>query len=830
MAVVVHGLEPLKGETAFAFMALRLRAPVDRAGLIDVLRYVAPLIPEGFIEEFPDPLDGELKIVGVPWSPPEAGMAVDVQRRLIESADSVGVEAAWFFQTGTSLPSTIDEEDEEPDIDDEGTRVGIPRAATSTGERVRAPTSTGENFSLAAVSGEIGGGDRTDTAVSAIALDDETESDEEDDVVLAPGEIDQIVDDWSHGLPPQQTETRFPVDDYPRIIDQLDWEDFGIAFKLAGPLVPGESTVLLGFHTLWLAPYGGRYRNTAVTIDPQHHSAHLWVDRFAVPCAAEELVHHLMWIVARLDEVIPVLHARFVPASLAQKHSEVEDLFVLGGNPLLRVYRDGGESAVDAWITTQTDWSGDEVAMMLRELAVELVSGDEELVIIGDEEPDDDDDDDELPDDDDDDDEGDEGDDDDESEGSDDEDRGRHIARRAAELLKARAYAGALDPRAAEALVARLRKGSAVTTPVDTTPRKRPPTGEIVPMPVTYAGPATKAIVEVLGAARWKPAVSVLIQILEQSIDDELVAATARALGAIGDPRAVPALVDVAAAAGTFVAKPAAALALAACVGKDKALPDDELHDALGAIIDAGEGALDPPTTFAVGKVARLLPPHRRAEVRRRLQEQDPPAPEPEALLARAVALQLASPAVPAPAMPAEARGYAERALLAQSTLALEIVATVPELADLETILPLTCVGDPAIRNAAHAVLVKLGHPAPLAPVFDATAAHRLDDTELMRRIEGTHVIGRDALVTELGRRKLPAARSAIVAACHGVLGSKMFEHDRRLLEAALPILARTPDAEVGAVVDRMAQHQNVVVQKLAKKWHHLRHDDEEIN
>jgi len=57
-----------------------------------------------------------------------------------------------------------------------------------------------------------------------------------------------------------------------------------------------------------------------------------------------------------------------------------------------------------------------------------------------------------------------------------------------------------------------------------------------------------------------------------------------------------------------------------------------------------------------------------------------------------------------------------------------------------------------------------------------------------------------------------------------------VFEHDRRLLEAALPILARSPDAEVGAVVDRMASHPNGTLQKMAKKWHHLRHDDEEIN
>jgi hypothetical protein len=128
-------------------------------------------------------------------------------------------------------------------------------------------------------------------------------------------------------------------------------------------------------------------------------------------------------------------------------------------------------------------------------------------------------------------------------------------------------------------------------------------------------------------------------------------------------------------------------------------------------------------------------------------------------------------------------------------------------------------------------VLARLGHPEPNAPVFDAAAAHRLDDAELIRRLDLVHVVGRDALVIEVGRRKLPAARQALLGACHtAIAGPGVYEHDRRLLAAALPILARSPDADVGAVVDRMAHHPNSGLQKLAKKWQHLRHDDEGIN
>jgi hypothetical protein len=86
---------------------------------------------------------------------------------------------------------------------------------------------------------------------------------------------------------------------------------------------------------------------------------------------------------------------------------------------------------------------------MLHELALDLAgaqSGDED-----DEDDDDDDgdrDDDDGGDDDDDDDDDDNEGDDDEPEGNEDEDRGRQIASHASELLRQRALAGLLDPRA----------------------------------------------------------------------------------------------------------------------------------------------------------------------------------------------------------------------------------------------------------------------------------------------------------------------------------------------------------------------------------------------
>src|SRR6185436_4156462 len=96
MGVAVHGLDALEGETAFAFFVVRMREPVSREHVIEMLRYLAPLIPDPdpFIEELPEDLAQQIRIIAMPWTPPEAGHAVDGQRRLLESAGTHGVEAA----------------------------------------------------------------------------------------------------------------------------------------------------------------------------------------------------------------------------------------------------------------------------------------------------------------------------------------------------------------------------------------------------------------------------------------------------------------------------------------------------------------------------------------------------------------------------------------------------------------------------------------------------------------------------------------------------------------------------------------------------------------
>ncbi len=874
MGVEVHGLDAMEGDTAFAFFVVRMREPIARHQVVAMLRYVAPLIadPDHFIDELPDELEQSVRLIAVPWRPPDAGHAVDAQRRLIEAAGSHGIEAAWFFQTGTSLPGDegVDDEDDEDDDDDDDEDDDAPmsddtsvrgRLRTNPGRSSRAMTTDdswpGETSWIQEAGWSTGetGGDTKTTPIEIVDMsnqpDDDFDDEDDDDQKLTANDTRGATTDddasWSNGPPHQVAKVRFPVDGYPQILDELDWEDFGIAIKLRGDMLAGEGTLLFGFHTLWLAPYGGRYRNAAVTIDRAHHAAHLWVDRFAVPCSAKEQVQHLLWILTKLDEVIPIVHARFAGATMAQKYSglmgETGEPFVLGGNPLLAVYAADGEAGVDGWIAEQTDWSAAEVAQMLRELAIEVVTtgggslpdGDREPevdgafaaandetddadAVIGDEDGDDDADADDDDDDDDDDDADD--DDDDEAEGNEDEDRGRQITCYAGELLAARAAAGKLDPRTAERLL-----------PVLATSEK--------------FEHRRRAVVQILGALRYRPAVPAMIKILEEttiksSLDsvgkEDFVAATAAALGAIGDPAAIGVLARVVAAPGTHndEPRPVAADALASCLAaapEPRSVDDAVLAELLTTIAERNDGELNAEAQLAYGRIVHQLPPERRAEARRRLAEADTARDDAIAMLARHAALVLASPTSPIDTPPRDLQRLLHESLTSVDydhdytvrnlRVALRVGEIVPDLVDADDLVWLTRFAEPDIRQRAHALLASCGKPLATAAVYDAMAAQELDDDVLVRAIGEAHVVGRAALIAEAGRRDLGRARRAIIDACHDVIsrarqgGENLLDPDTRVLEAAVPILRERPlDDDVIALFDRMLRHSNYHV-----KW-----------
>lgn len=260
-AIVVSGLEPSVGDTAFAFVVLRFRHALRRERLIPLTRYLAALVTDAdaVIDRLPDTTDDLVSIATLPWTPPRPGHELDVQRRLIESTSELGVEAARFFQVGTSMASP---------------------------------------------------------------------------------------------------EVRFPVDGHPPA--SSDRGAFGIAFKLAGPPLPGTRSVLVAFHALWLAPYRGEVRNAGMTYDQPHHAAQLWVE-------PAQLARHVLWVVSKIDEVFPIVRARLGGPSGSS--------VVLGGNPLRTVYLEGGEAAVDRWVADQTEWSNAEITRMLCALARELATG-----------------------------------------------------------------------------------------------------------------------------------------------------------------------------------------------------------------------------------------------------------------------------------------------------------------------------------------------------------------------------------------------------------------------------------------------------------------------
>jgi tetratricopeptide (TPR) repeat protein len=101
----------------------------------------------------------------------------------------------------------------------------------------------------------------------------------------------------------------------------------------------------------------------------------MWVERFAVPATASDQVHFLLWILARVHEIVPIAWARFDPVDDAvRSHAEGAeglDPFVLAGNPFGERFRRQGEEAALTWAVSQSMWSKRELAGMLVEVALE---------------------------------------------------------------------------------------------------------------------------------------------------------------------------------------------------------------------------------------------------------------------------------------------------------------------------------------------------------------------------------------------------------------------------------------------------------------------------
>jgi hypothetical protein len=786
--VRVHGLEPRQGETAYAFLVLRFGRAVMANVLMDIGMHVAPICPDA------EQLIGDLpaaepyRILALPWTPPEAGSDVELQRRLIEYAAQKGVDEVWCFQVGTSVPSVHGDDDEQ--ILDDGLD-GHETQLNAEPYREEEPYTQPIQIYPPADAGEDG--DLT----------------------------------WSNGAPPTALKVKFPVDGFPQILDDYDWEDFGLALKLEGSSLSGEDSVLAAFHTLWLTPYGGRYRNANVTFDRRHHAVHLWVDRFEAPGPAAEMIGYLLWIASKLDEVLPVVHARFAGASMQQKYGgiigDTSEAFVLGGNPLVELHTRGGDEGVDTWLEEQTVWSNEEVAQMLRELAIDIVTGgatDED-----DDEDEDLDDDEEL--------------DDDEHAALStnpvavldpadltgvktapevpDRARGSGLARMADELLIARAKSGRLDPRAYP--IARSLLISAT---------KHPHRQRVALELLGWAGdresvPAIIAFIEANG----------ITGLLESVKKGPLLLAAAEALGRIGDVRAIPVLAKLVIAPGRHndSARPAAAHALATLLesSPEPRTVDESVFDAIVSTIDErNDHELQSDLAFAFGRLARLV--STRSSLRLRL-EVDPDAKGVEAL-ARLAARFLAGDADPAIRAATQKAlhealtvvGYSsEDDVLAELRLALRIAAEVPDLVDATSLVALTAFEEPSVRAAAHALLARLGCPAPELPAIDRVSAQRLADDKLVEMLGEPVLAGRASLIRETERRRLSSARGAVVRAAHAAIDELTAggHNLARLgvLRVAAQVLAKWPlESDTAALFQRMRRHDDHHVQEMAEE------------
>jgi hypothetical protein len=220
--------------------------------------------------------------------------------------------------------------------------------------------------------------DASDTAQAEDQADDADEDDSD-------GDMEVILEShWRNGGPPLEHAVPFPIERYPEIVDDYDAESFGIALKLGGTGLPGEESVVNAFFALWLSAYQDErteefepFGRADVVHDRRHRSALLWVERFAVPATAADQVHFLLWIIARLHEVLPVAWARFVEVddTIKELATDNEKLhrpaFVLAGNPLAERFRRHGEEAALTWAVSQTAWSRRELSGMLVELAID---------------------------------------------------------------------------------------------------------------------------------------------------------------------------------------------------------------------------------------------------------------------------------------------------------------------------------------------------------------------------------------------------------------------------------------------------------------------------
>jgi hypothetical protein len=368
--VEITGLEARKSDLARGILIARSSRPLDAARQRELW---SALSAAGVTEPPDDDAEDEpdRQWHAAPWLPPSHA-EVDPQRIAIEaSAEPYGIEAVWCVKVETGIDGVAWLElaaSEPPDGGEE--ELTEPREPIEP---------AGEESSQEVI---YTAPDAPEAPEAPEATEDDADEDDEDDADEDEFEVVALESHWRAGTPPMEHSVSFPIERYPEMIDDYDWESFGVAFKLAGSALLGEESVVNAFFALWLSVYQDErsddfepFQRADVVHDRRHRSALMWVERFNVPATASDQVHFLLWVLARLHDVLPIAWARFDSVDDAVKsHAEGGDgidPFVLAGNPFADRFRRQGEEPAMTWAVGQTMWSRRELAGMLVEVALE---------------------------------------------------------------------------------------------------------------------------------------------------------------------------------------------------------------------------------------------------------------------------------------------------------------------------------------------------------------------------------------------------------------------------------------------------------------------------
>lgn len=375
------GLEPRRSDLARGIVIARAKAPLDQNAQ-DALW--AALSTAGVTEterrETDDGGDPEEPIarqwLAAPWMPPLPDELESQRAAFLAAAETFGIEQIWCVKVETGIDgvtwmeisaseaSEDDEDDDDHPMSDEPPEI-VDAIFDESEEVLYAAPDAPEPAPEGDASGE-----------------DDTDDDYGDDEDMLDDISSALESHWRNGVPPMEHAVSFPIERYPEIIDEYDWESFGLAMKLSGPDLPGEESVINAFFALWLSVYQDErtdefepFQRADVVHDRRHRAALMWVERFAVPATAPDQVHFLLWVAARINDVMPLAWARFDSVDDSVKSRAMPEdgaePFILAGNPFAERFRRHGEEPALAWAVGQTSWSKRELAGMLIEVALE---------------------------------------------------------------------------------------------------------------------------------------------------------------------------------------------------------------------------------------------------------------------------------------------------------------------------------------------------------------------------------------------------------------------------------------------------------------------------